>query len=304
LVARAIHKNSQRSQRPFIAINCAAMTETILESELFGCERGAFTGADKSRAGLFEAAHGGTLFLDEIAEMSAAAQAKLLRVLAHGELQRIGSTATRQVDVRVLAATHRNLEERVQDGRFREDLYYRLAVVPIHLPPLRERTEDIEELCRMLCLRIADEMKIAPRTLTVEAIAKLRMYPYPGNIRELKNLLERAMILGQGAELRADDFLLHRSGPDLRTSQSEWSIEEVAEHLPEQLNLRDTLGELERALIQRALRIANGIQAEAARQLELSRSDIGYKLSKYALGAPARGTSTKSQDLAEQAEKA
>ena len=303
LVARAIHKNSQRSHRPFIAINCAAMTETILESELFGYERGAFTGADKARAGLFEAAHEGTLFLDEIAEMSAAAQAKLLRVLAHGELQRVGSTATRQVDVRVLAATHRKLQERVQDEQFREDLYYRLAVVPIHLPPLRERTEDIKELCGMLCVRIADEMKIGPRSITAEAIAKLEAYSFPGNIRELKNLLERAMILSQGTELQADDFPLHNAGPAPHAPKTEWSVEELAEHLPKQLNLRDTLGELERALIDRALRMANGIQAEAARQLELSRSDIGYKLAKYSLGAPAREMLSKSHDLAERADK-
>ena len=142
LVARAIHRNSPRAQRPFIAINCAAVTETLLESELFGHERGAFTGADKSRAGLFEAAHEGTLFLDEVAEMSPAAQAKLLRVLANGEIQRVGSTVTRKVDVRVLAATHRDLQERVKEGLFREDLFYRLAVVPIQLAPLRERRED------------------------------------------------------------------------------------------------------------------------------------------------------------------
>ena len=160
LVARAIHRNSPRAQRPFIAINCAAVTETLLESELFGHERGAFTGADKSRGGLFEAAHEGTLFLDEVAEMSPAAQAKLLRVLANGEIQRVGSTVTRKVDVRVLAATHRDLRQRVHEGLFREDLFYRLAVVPIQLPPLRERREDIEELCRMFSSRIAGEMKV------------------------------------------------------------------------------------------------------------------------------------------------
>ncbi|HKF46677.1 MAG TPA: sigma-54 dependent transcriptional regulator [Terracidiphilus sp.] len=301
LVARALHKNSQRSDRPFIAINCAAMTETILESELFGYERGAFTGADKARAGLFEAAHEGTLFLDEIAEMSAPAQAKLLRVLAHGELQRVGSTATRHVDVRVLAATHRNLQERVQSGLFREDLYYRLAVVPIHLPPLRERPEDIEELCGMLCIRIAGEMKITPRALSSAAAAKLKTYFFPGNIRELKNLLERAMILGQGGELQAEDFLLDRGTPEPRASQNEFSIEELAERLPEQLSLRDTLGELERVLIQRALRLTNGVQAEAARRLQLSRSDMGYKVGKYSISALAGGAPAKLDGLVERA---
>lgn len=293
LVARAIYRNSQRSHRPFIAINCAAMTETLLESELFGYERGSFTGADKARAGLFEAAHEGTLFLDEVAEMSAAAQAKLLRVLAHGELQRVGSTTTRHVDVRVLAATHRNLEQRVQGGSFREDLYYRLAVVPIHLPPLRERREDIEELCRILSLRIAGEMNLAPRPLSHSAVTKLMEYPFPGNIRELRNLLERAMILSQGTELRADDFPLQNATSNAALADAKWSIEELAAHLPQQLNLRDALGELERVLIERALRIANGVQAEAARQLELSRSDIGYKLGKYSLAGAARTDSGK-----------
>ena len=201
LVARAIHRNSPRAQRPFIAINCAAVTETLLESELFGHERGAFTGADKSRAGLFEAAHEGTLFLDEVAEMSSAAQAKLLRVLANGEIQRVGSTVTRKVDVRVLAATHRDLQERVKEGLFREDLFYRLAVVPIQLAPLRERREDIEVLCAMLSSRIAREMKVPSKPLSGEALKKLENYAFPGNVRELGNLLERALILGQHAEL-------------------------------------------------------------------------------------------------------
>src|SRR6516225_2493225 len=208
LVARAIHRNSPRSGKPFIAINCAAVTETLLESELFGHERGAFTGADRARSGLFEAAHEGTLFLDEVAEMSAAAQAKLLRVLASGEIQRVGSTITRKVDVRVLAATHRNLHERVHNGQFREDLYYRLAVVPVHLPPLRERGDDLDQLCANLCLRIAEEMKVTPRPISDEALAKLKTYGFPGNIRELRNLLERALILGQQQQLQPEDFHL------------------------------------------------------------------------------------------------
>ena len=189
LVARAIHRNSARANRPFIAINCAAVSETLLESELFGHERGAFTGADKARNGLFEAAHEGTLFLDEVAEMSPAAQAKLLRVLANGEIQRVGSTTTRKVDVRVLAATHRDLQARVHGGQFREDLFYRLAVVPILLPPLRERKEDLEELCQMLCARIAREMKVPTRQLSQDALKKLRSYAFPGNIRELATCL-------------------------------------------------------------------------------------------------------------------
>lgn len=282
LVARAIHSNSLRSKKPFIAINCAAVTESLLESELFGHERGAFTGADKSRSGLFEAAHEGTLFLDEVAEMSPAAQAKLLRVLADGEIQRVGSTVTRRVDVRVLAATHRNLEDRVRGGQFREDLYYRLAVVPVHIAPLRDRAGDIGELSRMLCIRIATEMKVPVRSLSSAALAKLTAYTFPGNVRELKNLLERAMILGQGAELQPEDFPLQSAIEETVKPESH-SIEALAMRLPNRLDLRRTLAEIERALLSRALEDANGVQAAAARQLGLSRSDLGYKASKHGL---------------------
>lgn len=282
LVARAIHRNSLRAKKHFIAINCAAVTETLLESELFGHERGAFTGADKSRAGLFEAAHEGTLFLDEVAEMSLAAQAKLLRVLADGEIQRVGSTSTRRVDVRVLAATHRKLEERVRDGLFREDLYYRLAVVPIHIAPLRERPEDVTELSSTLCRRIAGEMKIAARPISAAALEKLAGYSFPGNVRELKNLLERALILGTGSELQPEDFLF-RSAASAPQDAGGVTPGALAALLPEQLDLRRTITDMERALIVRSLDLAKGVQAEAARYLGLSRSDLGYKIGKYGL---------------------
>lgn len=287
LVARAIHRNSKRSRNPFIAINCGAVTETLLESELFGHEKGAFTGADKARAGLFEAAHEGTLFLDEVAEMSHAAQAKLLRVLADGEIQRVGSTVTRHVDVRVLAATHRNLKERVMEGEFREDLYYRLAVLPIQLPPLRERMEDLEELCGVLARRIAAEMKVPPRPLSRAALEHLLQYTFPGNIRELKNLLERALILGRYPELQPEDFPLQPTLPHNGHIAHELSVEELAEHLPEQLDLRDTLARIERTLLVRALNRSDGVQAQAARVLRMSRSDFGYKATKYAIGPAA-----------------
>jgi transcriptional regulator with GAF, ATPase, and Fis domain len=281
LVARAIHRTSPRANRPFIAINCAAVTETLLESELFGHERGAFTGADKARSGLFEAAHDGTLFLDEVAEMSPAAQAKLLRVLANGEIQRVGSTTPRKVDVRVLAATHRDLQARVRDGQFREDLFYRLAVVPIQLPPLRERREDIEDLCRMLCARIAREMKVPGKQLSQGAVAKLRSYAFPGNIRELANLLERALILGRDLELQPEDFPLQPGAAPSNQLGAEITIVQLAAQLPEQLDLRETLAKLERSLIERAIDSSGGVQAEAARRLSLSRSDLGYKVAKY-----------------------
>lgn len=283
LVARAIHRNSLRAEKPFIAINCAAVTETLLESELFGHERGAFTGADRSRAGLFEAAHGGTIFLDEVAEMSPAAQAKLLRVLADGEIQRVGSTVTKRVDVRVLAATHRNLNEQVEKGLFREDLYFRLAVVPIHIAPLRDRPGDIEELGKALCLRIAEEMKVPSRRLSSEALAKLVTYPFPGNVRELRNLLERALILGQSPELEPDDFPIQALISLPSATLENPSLEAVAARMPQYLDLRETMTQFERALIMRALTFSKGMQAEAARYLGLSRSDLGYKVGKYGI---------------------
>ena len=285
LVARAIHRNSQRAHKPFIAINCAAVTETLLESELFGHERGAFTGADKTRSGLFEAAHEGTLFLDEVAEMSAAAQAKLLRVLASGEIQRVGSTVTRKVDVRVLAATHRDLRDRIQEGLFREDLYYRLAVVPVHLPPLRARGDDLDDLCATLCLRIAEDMKVPSRPISAGALSKLKTYAFPGNIRELRNLLERALILGQHSELQPEDFHLQTSAAPAHAPEAELEVEQLASLLPKRIDLRDVMARFERSLLERALEMTNGVQAEAARHLEISRSDLGYKVTKYALSA-------------------
>jgi DNA-binding NtrC family response regulator len=291
LIARAIHRSSQRAHKPFIAINCAAVTETLLESELFGHERGAFTGADRARSGLFESAHEGTLFLDEVAEMSAAAQAKLLRVLASGEIQRVGSSATRKVDVRVLAATHRDLQGRVRAALFREDLYYRLAVVPVHLAPLRERGDDLDQLCANLSLRIAEEMKVPPRPISAAALAKLKTYTFPGNIRELRNLLERALILGQQRELQPGDFHLQTPLPVTRQPEGELTIEELAGMLPKRLDLREAMARFERSLLERALALTNGVQAEAARHLEISRSDFGYKATKYALmGAPRVNT--------------
>ena len=284
LVARAIHRNSRRANRPFIAINCASVSETLIESELFGHERGAFTGADKMRIGLFEAAHEGTLLLDEVGELSHAAQAKLLRVLADGEIQRVGSTRTRLVDVRVVAATHRNLKDCVQGGLFREDLYYRLAVLPIHLPPLRDRPEDIPGLCDILSEKIAKEMKVPRRSVGEAAMMKLRQYQFPGNIRELRNLLERAHILGQHSQLQPEDFPLNTAATEPLTTDASLDARQLSTRLPEHLDLRETLGEIEIALIERALDATGGIQAEAARRLNLSRSDLGYKVAKYALG--------------------
>jgi DNA-binding NtrC family response regulator len=279
LVARAIHANSRRAAKPLIAVTCAAFTETLLESELFGHERGAFTGADKARQGLFEAAHESTLFLDEAGEMSAAAQAKLLRVLVDGQVQRVGTTRERKVDVRVLVATHRNLLERVKQGRFREDLYYRLAVFPIHLPPLRERREDIPGLCELLSAQIARDLKVQALPLTSRALEKLMSYPFPGNIRELRNLLERAHILAHGSVI--EDLPTTLNGVD--ASSRELDAASWVRTLPDNLDMREMLADVERSLMERALERAHGVQAEAARMLNLSRSDFGYKATKYSL---------------------
>jgi DNA-binding NtrC family response regulator len=285
LVARAIHKSSPRASQPFMPVNCAAFTETLLESELFGHEKGAFTGADRSRAGLFEAASGGTLFLDEVAEMSPAAQAKLLRVLTDGQVLRVGTTQSRKVDVRLLAATHRDLQERVREGLFREDLFYRLAVVPINIPPLRERPEDIPALCELFLGKAALDLKRPRQTLEPGALEKLMRYKFPGNVRELQNLIERAAILAAGEGLGPQNFLLPSEGgaPGASGSSGERSPAALAQWLPEVSDLRGFLAELEKELILRTLKATGGAQAEAARRLGLSRSDLGYKLGKYAV---------------------
>ena len=285
LVARSIHKSSPRAEKPFMAVNCAAVSESLLESELFGHERGAFTGADRAREGLFEAAHQGTLFLDEVAEMSPAAQAKLLRVLADGQMTRVGSTRPRTVDVRVIAATHRDLKARATENLFREDLYYRLAVFPIAIPPLRARREDIPALCEDFLRRAAIELKVPLRRITEAALEQLMTYDFPGNIRELRNLIERACILANGENISPDAFPANpqsvSSSVGSLSGGTTMSEDEWIASLPETVDLRAILTSLERQLIQRALNGTSGAQAEAARRLGLSRSDLGYKLSKH-----------------------
>jgi DNA-binding NtrC family response regulator len=286
LVARAIHRNSPRAPKPFVAVNCAAFTETLLESELFGHEKGAFTGADRQRQGLFEAAHEGTLFLDEAGEMSLAAQAKLLRILTDGQLLRVGSTRARHVDVRVLVATHRNLERRVKEGLFREDLFYRLAVVPIHLPPLRDRRDDIAGLSDVFCHQLATELKMPKRRLTPEALQKLQQYRFPGNLRELKNLIERAYILTSNQEIGAADLplALQEAGP----ASGNGSAHTPGLCIPfaDSFDLTSVLESAEKELILRTLNSTRGAQAEAARRMGLSRSALAYKLTKYGIRSP------------------
>ena len=284
LVARAIHRSSLRAEQPLVAVNCAAFTETLLESEMFGHERGAFTGADRAREGVFEAAHEGTLFLDEASEMSLPAQAKLLRVLTDGLITRLGSTKPRRTDVRLLVATNRDLKKRVNEGRFREDLYYRLAVVPLTVPPLRDHREDIPELCALFLEQAARDLKTPPRRITVEAIHTLLSYDFPGNIRELRNLIERACILSAGEQITPENFPVSAprsaNGAAPRIS-AELTPAQLADMIPETQNLREFLAALEKAVIQRALKITEGAQAEVARRLGMSRSDLSYKLGKH-----------------------
>ncbi|HTT18355.1 MAG TPA: sigma-54 dependent transcriptional regulator [Candidatus Sulfotelmatobacter sp.] len=284
IVARAIHRNSPRAAKPIVAVNCAAFTETLLQSELFGHEKGAFTGADRQRQGLFEAAHEGTLFLDEAGEMSLAAQAKLLRVLTDGQVLRVGSTRPRSVDVRVLVATHRNLEQRVKDGQFREDLFYRLAVVPIHLPPLRDRREDIAGLSDVFCNQVATELKTPRRRLTAEALVKLQPYRFPGNLRELKNLIERAYILSSHQEIGAEDLPIAQKEA-MAGGNGGAHAPGLSIPFADSFDLTGVLEKAEKELIVRTLSSTHGAQAEAARRMGLSRSALAYKLTKYGIRA-------------------
>jgi transcriptional regulator with PAS, ATPase and Fis domain len=266
LVARMIHAKSDRAEKPFVAINCAALPESLLESELFGIERGVATGVE-ARAGKFEAAQGGTLFLDEIGDMPLTLQSKLLRVLQEREIERVGGRRRVSIDVRVLAATHANLAARIARGDFREDLYYRLRVVEIALPPLRERREDIPRLVRYFLDRVAArEGKDAPN-LDREAYAALLSHDFPGNIRELENLLEGAAALSQGGTIRRDDLQWLPAAPDEATEAlSPAEGEEIAD-----------LRQLEERHIRRVLRLAGGNKSRAARLLGISRRTLYRK---------------------------
>ena len=266
LVARMLHARSDRTDKPFVAINCAALPETLLESELFGIERGVATGVE-ARAGRFETAQGGTLFLDEIGDMPLSLQAKLLRVLQEKEIERVGGRRRVPIDVRVLAATHARLAERIARGDFREDLYYRLRVVEIALPPLRERREDIPRLVRYFLERFAAREGRDVPTLDRDAYAALLAHDFPGNIRELENLLEGAAALSQGGTIRRDDLQwLPRSAPRLGEAPAAASDEEIPD-----------LRALEERHIQRVLRLAGGNKSRAARLLGISRRTLYRK---------------------------
>ncbi len=270
LIANAIHYNSPRANGPFIKLNCAALPDTLLESELFGHEKGAFTGAVSQRKGRFEQAHGGTIFLDEIGEISPAFQAKLLRVLQEGEFERVGGVKTQLVDVRVVAATNKDLETAVQEGSFREDLYYRLNVMPLNMPPLRERREDIPDLARFLVTKIG-KMQGRELTLKDNAISRLMQYDWPGNVRELENCLERAAVMSEAGQIDKQAINLTGLQSSLQPGPSATST------TAPQVDIDDPdLDERERVIA--ALEQAGWVQAKAARLLGMTPRQIGYRI--------------------------
>jgi DNA-binding NtrC family response regulator len=275
LFARLIHRLSPRSAKPLIVVNCAALSETLIESELFGHERGAFTGATQRRLGRFEQADGGTLFLDEIGDISPAVQVKLLRLLQEGEFQRVGGNQTLKADVRVISATNQDLGSRVKDGAFREDLYYRLNVVPIKIPPLRERREDIPPLVEHFVQRFSKENRKPIEGVSREAMDQLVKYDYPGNIRELENILERAVVISRGPTLTVGDLPFGGRKPDDDNEDAEGGGA-----------LREALETLERRMVQKAMEGAGGNQSRAAEMLGLSERMLRYKLKKYGFKSP------------------
>ena len=278
LVARAIHNQSQRRDGPWVAVNCAALTESLLESELFGHEKGAFTGADKRREGRFSQADGGTLFLDEIGELPLLLQAKLLRALQQGEVQRVGSDTPIIVDVRVIAATNRNLREEVSEGRFREDLYYRLNVIGVEVPSLRERREDIPVLAMAFLERFALANRKEIKGFTPQAMDALLKYSWPGNVRELENAVERAAILCLGEYISERELpMAVSSAPKNNDAPTLAELQGAAGEEP----ISMTLDEMERAAILRTLQDTGDNKSEAARRLGITRATLHNKLRRY-----------------------
>lgn len=272
LVARSIHFNSSRSREPFVAVNCGAIPETLLESELFGHVRGAFTDAKKEKRGSFEMAHQGTLFLDEVAELSPSAQVKFLRALQDGEVKRLGSESPITVDVRIIAATIRDLPKLAAEGKFREDLYYRLNVLPLQLPPLRERKEDVPLLVDHFIRKYNERHGLGTTGISEEALGRLLEYSWPGNVRELENTVERAMILAKGKKIEVDGL-----PSEVLMEKSLWTKD-----LPEdEFSVRKATRALEKELIQRALKKTKGNRTQAARLLEISHPSLLSKMKEY-----------------------
>lgn len=276
LLARAVHCNSARRDRPFVTINCGAIPRDLLESELFGHTKGSFTGAVAHKPGKVETAHTGTLFLDEIGELPLDLQVKLLRLIQQGEIDKIGATAPQPVDVRIIAATHRNLTAMIEDGAFREDLYYRLAVIPLELPPLRERPEDIPELLHHFFARARDRHKRPSLTLPAELIPYFQAYRWPGNIRELENIVERLVVLARPEGITLADLpaALRQQRPPLDALQIDLPPEGIS------------VEAVEKDLILRALEKSNWNQTQAARYLDLSRKTLIYRMEKFGIRRP------------------
>ena len=271
LMARSIHYSSPRKEKPFVVLNCSALSESVLESELFGHEKGAFTGALDTRKGRFERADQGTLFIDEVAEMSVTAQVKLLRVIQEHEFERVGGNKTISVNVRIVAATNKKLEDQVKEGKFREDLYYRLNVVNINIPPLRSRREDIEPLSRHFLEKYATETGKKITDLAPRALSCLLAHDWPGNVRELQNAIERAVVLSKGSELTPRDFPQGLQGDD-----------QICLQVPEKGgSLTEILEDLERQLILQTLQREDGSQTRAAETLGIKRTTLRYKMEKY-----------------------
>jgi DNA-binding NtrC family response regulator len=280
LVAQAIHQRSPRRGRPFVAVNCAAISKELVESELFGHEKGAFTGADARRVGRFEAANEGTIFLDEIGDMAPETQAKVLRVLQERTFERVGGQQVQKVDVRVVAATHRDLESEVRRGRFREDLYYRLRVVEIALPPLRERTEDLPALAQRLLEQLAQRLGREPRRMSAGALARLARHPWPGNVRELRNVLEQAAVLSSGPVIEEQDLHL---GPG--ASDGVAPPPAAGDDVPFREAKDRMVLEFERNYLLRALRAHGGNISRTAEAIGMVRQSLQQKIRELGLRA-------------------
>jgi len=274
MVARCLHYNSARSKGAFIAVNCGAIPETLLESELFGHEKGAFTDAKKEKRGSFEMAHEGTLFLDEVGELSPSAQVKLLRALQEGEIKRLGSERSISVDVRIIAATVKDLSKEVAAGRFREDLFYRLNVLQINLPPLRERKEDIPLLIEHFIQKYNARHKLSIEGISEEALAFLLDYSWPGNVRELENIIERAMILSQGRRIMAENLPAEIKSPEQNR---------IKKLMEEEISIKKATRLLEEELIRKALQKTGGNRTQAAKILEISHPALLSKIKEYGI---------------------
>ena len=281
LVARAIHNLSNRKDSPFISVNCAALAENLLESELFGHEKGAFTDAVAMRKGRFELADTGTLFLDEIGEMPVSLQAKLLRVLQERTLERVGGNTTLEINVRILAATNKDLKDEVEKGNFREDLYYRLNVIHIHLPPLRERVDDIPALVDHFLKKNAERLGQEKFEISPEALRLLVSLPWDGNIRELENTIERSAILCNENRIKAED--VQPDSSQIPAPQAWSSSLELSRFIPEGLSLSSVLNGIEEKLVRQALEETNNVQTRAAEKLGITKSLLQYKMKKYKL---------------------